>query len=192
MLDESKGYLVESRLGQLARDHGCASYRELCQRARATGDRALAAEDHRRHHHAGNALLPRQQPLRRPAEQDPAGPDRRLRAQRAQATAVLVGGLQHGPGAVQPGDDPPRDDPQLRRLERLHPGNRHFRCGHRPGQPRLVCRPRNRSRHAGVAVAEVLPVAAGRLAGQGRDARRWSPSSAAISCSRSPRWARST
>ena len=41
MLDESKGYLVESRLGQLARDHGCASYRDLCQRARATGDRAL-------------------------------------------------------------------------------------------------------------------------------------------------------
>ena len=41
MLDETKGYLVESRLGQLARDHGCTSYRELCQRARATGDRAL-------------------------------------------------------------------------------------------------------------------------------------------------------
>ena len=41
MLDETKGYLVESRLGQLARDHGCASYRDLCQRARATSDRAL-------------------------------------------------------------------------------------------------------------------------------------------------------
>ena len=41
MLDESKGYLVESRLGQLARDQGCASYRELCQRARANSDRAL-------------------------------------------------------------------------------------------------------------------------------------------------------
>jgi len=41
MLDESKGYLVESRLGQLARDHGCASYRDLCQRARANSDRAL-------------------------------------------------------------------------------------------------------------------------------------------------------
>jgi chemotaxis protein methyltransferase CheR len=41
VLDESKGYLVESRLGQLAKDQGCASYRELCQRARATSDRAL-------------------------------------------------------------------------------------------------------------------------------------------------------
>jgi chemotaxis protein methyltransferase CheR len=41
MLDETKGYLVESRLGQLARDQGCASYRELCQRARATSDRVL-------------------------------------------------------------------------------------------------------------------------------------------------------
>ena len=41
MLDESKGYLVESRLGQLARDHGCASYRDLCLRARATSDRVL-------------------------------------------------------------------------------------------------------------------------------------------------------
>ena len=41
MLDETKGYLVESRLGQLAREHGCASYRDLCLRARATNDRAL-------------------------------------------------------------------------------------------------------------------------------------------------------
>ncbi len=41
MLDETKGYLVESRLGQLARDHGCATYRELCLRARSTSDRAL-------------------------------------------------------------------------------------------------------------------------------------------------------
>ena len=37
MLDESKAYLVESRLGQLAKDYGCQSYRELCQRARRTG-----------------------------------------------------------------------------------------------------------------------------------------------------------
>ena len=41
MLDETKGYLVESRLGQLAREHGCASYRELCLRARANSDRGL-------------------------------------------------------------------------------------------------------------------------------------------------------
>jgi chemotaxis protein methyltransferase CheR len=41
MLDETKGYLVESRLSQLARAQGCASYRELCQRARSGGDRAL-------------------------------------------------------------------------------------------------------------------------------------------------------
>ncbi len=41
MLDETKGYLVESRLGQLAGEHGCASYRELCLRARTSGDRAL-------------------------------------------------------------------------------------------------------------------------------------------------------
>ena len=41
MLDETKGYLVESRLGQLAKDHGCATYRDLCLRARTTSDRAL-------------------------------------------------------------------------------------------------------------------------------------------------------
>ncbi len=41
MLDETKGYLIESRLGQLARDHGCASYRDLCLRARTTSDHAL-------------------------------------------------------------------------------------------------------------------------------------------------------
>ncbi len=41
MLDETKGYLVESRLGQLARDYGCASYRDLCLRARTKGDRGL-------------------------------------------------------------------------------------------------------------------------------------------------------
>jgi chemotaxis protein methyltransferase CheR len=41
MLDDRKGYLVESRLGQLVRGQGCASYRELCQRARSGGDRHL-------------------------------------------------------------------------------------------------------------------------------------------------------
>jgi chemotaxis protein methyltransferase CheR len=41
MLDETKGYLVESRLGQLARDHGCPSYRDLCRQARSTSDRVL-------------------------------------------------------------------------------------------------------------------------------------------------------
>jgi chemotaxis protein methyltransferase CheR len=41
MLDETKGYLVESRLGQLADEHGCTSYRDLCLRARAGGDRVL-------------------------------------------------------------------------------------------------------------------------------------------------------
>jgi len=41
MLDDSKGYLVESRLGRLAHDHGCKSYRELCDKARANGDRGL-------------------------------------------------------------------------------------------------------------------------------------------------------
>jgi chemotaxis protein methyltransferase CheR len=41
MLDESKGYLVESRLSQLARQHGCASYRDLCLRARTASDHTL-------------------------------------------------------------------------------------------------------------------------------------------------------
>jgi len=41
LLDDTKGYLVESRLGQLARDEGCKSYRELCDRARSTSDRTL-------------------------------------------------------------------------------------------------------------------------------------------------------
>ncbi len=39
-LDDSKGYLVESRLGQLATEAGCRSYVELCRRAVA-GDRQL-------------------------------------------------------------------------------------------------------------------------------------------------------
>ena len=41
MLDETKAYLVESRLRQLTRENGCASYRDLCQRARTTDDRML-------------------------------------------------------------------------------------------------------------------------------------------------------
>lgn len=41
VLDSSKGYLVESRLGQLAVDEGCQTYRELCQRARAGSNKAL-------------------------------------------------------------------------------------------------------------------------------------------------------
>lgn len=40
-LDDTKGYLVESRLGELARESGCASYRELCQKARCGGDASL-------------------------------------------------------------------------------------------------------------------------------------------------------
>jgi chemotaxis protein methyltransferase CheR len=41
VLDDSKGYLIESRLGELAKQSGCASYRDLCHKARNTGDRAL-------------------------------------------------------------------------------------------------------------------------------------------------------
>jgi len=39
-LDDSKGYLIESRLSQLATESGCASYVDLCRRATA-GYRAL-------------------------------------------------------------------------------------------------------------------------------------------------------
>ncbi|NUQ62005.1 MAG: protein-glutamate O-methyltransferase CheR [Pirellulales bacterium] len=41
VLDETKAYLVESRLSGLARTAGCASYQELCQKARSSGDRRL-------------------------------------------------------------------------------------------------------------------------------------------------------
>lgn len=44
VLDDSKAYLVESRLGRLAQDHGCSSYRELCERARRSGDPALRTQ----------------------------------------------------------------------------------------------------------------------------------------------------
>lgn len=37
VLDDRKAYLVESRLADLARAHGCASYRELCHKARHAG-----------------------------------------------------------------------------------------------------------------------------------------------------------
>lgn len=41
VLDNSKAYLIESRLSELARNTGCASYRDLCMRARVSSDRAL-------------------------------------------------------------------------------------------------------------------------------------------------------
>jgi chemotaxis protein methyltransferase CheR len=41
VLDDTKAYLIESRLGELTRAAGCPSYRELCQKARYAGDRAL-------------------------------------------------------------------------------------------------------------------------------------------------------
>lgn len=44
LLDPSKAYLVESRLGRLAREHGCASYRELCERARSQSDGLLRSQ----------------------------------------------------------------------------------------------------------------------------------------------------
>jgi chemotaxis protein methyltransferase CheR len=40
-LDESKAYLVESRLSGLARSAGCANYRELCRKAQSGGDSKL-------------------------------------------------------------------------------------------------------------------------------------------------------
>ena len=40
-LDESKGYLIESRLGKLVEEYGCASYSDLCRRARADLSRSL-------------------------------------------------------------------------------------------------------------------------------------------------------
>jgi chemotaxis protein methyltransferase CheR len=41
ILDESKAYLIESRLATIARNSGCSNYRELCLKARSTGDRRL-------------------------------------------------------------------------------------------------------------------------------------------------------
>jgi chemotaxis protein methyltransferase CheR len=41
VLDDSKGYLIESRLSELAKVNGCTSYRDLCQKARYGSDRVL-------------------------------------------------------------------------------------------------------------------------------------------------------
>jgi len=41
VLDEGKGYLIESRLGNLARELGCSDYRDLCRKARAVGGHAV-------------------------------------------------------------------------------------------------------------------------------------------------------
>ncbi len=38
VLDDTKGYLVESRLAELAKANGCQSYRELCDKARRTSN----------------------------------------------------------------------------------------------------------------------------------------------------------
>jgi chemotaxis protein methyltransferase CheR len=43
-LDESKGYLIESRLGAIAKAAGCASFAELAARARFPGSHALQNE----------------------------------------------------------------------------------------------------------------------------------------------------
>ncbi len=42
-LDDSKGYLIESRLASVAKNAGCANYLELCQKAIA-GDRQLRTQ----------------------------------------------------------------------------------------------------------------------------------------------------
>lgn len=41
VLDESKGYLIESRLGNLAKEIGCANFSDLCHKARGAGDPQL-------------------------------------------------------------------------------------------------------------------------------------------------------
>jgi len=43
-LDESKAYLVETRLGPLAKEYGCSSYRELCSIAKADSKNTIANE----------------------------------------------------------------------------------------------------------------------------------------------------
>jgi chemotaxis protein methyltransferase CheR len=40
-LDDSKAYLIESRLGDLVKSNNCASYTELAQKVKTTNDRAL-------------------------------------------------------------------------------------------------------------------------------------------------------
>jgi len=41
VLDDTKAYLVESRLADMAKANGCASYRELCEKARRGGNADL-------------------------------------------------------------------------------------------------------------------------------------------------------
>ncbi|HRF00266.1 MAG TPA: protein-glutamate O-methyltransferase CheR [Pirellulaceae bacterium] len=43
-LDDSKGYLIESRLGTLAEKHGCRSFAELAKKVRMGGSHALKDE----------------------------------------------------------------------------------------------------------------------------------------------------
>jgi chemotaxis protein methyltransferase CheR len=43
-LDESKAYLVETRLGGLAKEYGCSSYSELCSIAKADSKNTIANE----------------------------------------------------------------------------------------------------------------------------------------------------
>ncbi len=41
VLDESKGYLIESRLGRMAREAGCATFTDLCHKVRSREDPGL-------------------------------------------------------------------------------------------------------------------------------------------------------
>ncbi|KAA1257779.1 Chemotaxis protein methyltransferase Cher2 [Rubripirellula obstinata] len=43
-LDSSKSYLIESRLGEIVKRHGCNSYREVVDRVRRTSDLRLKSE----------------------------------------------------------------------------------------------------------------------------------------------------
>ncbi len=44
VLDETKGYLIESRLGCLAEEAGCANFTDFCAKAKAPGNRALVRQ----------------------------------------------------------------------------------------------------------------------------------------------------
>jgi chemotaxis protein methyltransferase CheR len=44
VLDSSKGYLIESRLGSLAESNGCANFTEFCQKAKYNGCRQLQGQ----------------------------------------------------------------------------------------------------------------------------------------------------
>ena len=112
VLDQTKGYLVESRLSRAVEAAGCGGFGEFARKARAAADATLrniiidAITTQETHFFRDNSPF---DVLQHKVLPDLI--DAKSRTVLAETIAAMVCRVQHWPGTLQPGHDPLRVDP---------------------------------------------------------------------------------